>query len=420
MENAGKGPILFGLSIPVLILIIIGIVSYTSILEFRASARSVTHSHELQAKLQALLTDLVSAESEARGYMIVGKPEYLSLHRTASIDTTRDLEEIDALAVQPDRKSEINELRTKIENRLERLSITLEARESAGLDGVVGVAGIGKRLMDEIREIAQRIEKSENHNLRVAGLNFESVAGRTTLSILIGSVAAVVFQLTSLFALKTSFGKRQQLELALLEISEREQRRIGQDLHDGICQQLTGVSLMVKSVQATAPTPASGPLHHIVELINGCIEETRMVIRGLHPVSTDLGGLQVGLRELADSLAGSAGIRCDIDIEGEPPTLLPEAATNFYRIVQESLRNAVKHSQCKTIEILMRNSPSSVAITITDDGIGVGNQTKKSGFGLGIMKYRALSIGADLQITARKPSGTRVYLALKLRKDQAQ
>jgi signal transduction histidine kinase len=420
LENAGRGPILFGLSIPVLILIIIGIVSYTSILEFRASARSVTHSHELQAKLQSLLTDLVSAESEARGYIIVGKPEYLSLHRTASIDTIRDLDEIDALVTKTDRRLEINELRAKIENRLERLNITLEARESAGLDGVVGVAGIGKRLMDEIRDIAQRIEKSENYNLKIAGLNFESVAGRTTLSILIGSVSAVVFQLASLLALKASFGKRQQLELALLEISEREQHRIGQDLHDGICQQLTGVSLMVKSVQAGTSTSASGALNHIVELINGCIEETRMVIRGLHPVSTDLGGLQVGLRELADSLAGSAGIRCDIDIQGEPPILMPEAATNFYRIVQESLRNAVKHSQCKTIEILMRNSPSAVAITISDDGIGLGSQTKKGGFGLGIMKYRASSIGADLQVTGRKPSGTCVRLTLKLQKDRAQ
>jgi len=416
LENAGKWPILFGLSIPILILILIGVLSYNSIVEFRASARSVTHSHELQTKLQNLLTDLVSAESEARGYMIVGKPEYLSLHRTASIDTIRDLADIDTLGGQPDKRPEIQELRSKIESRLERLNITLEARESAGLDGVVGVAGIGKRLMDEIREIAQRIENSENENLKIAGLNFESIAGRTTLSILIGSAAAVIFQLASLLALKASFGKRQQLELALLEISEREQHRIGQDLHDGICQQLTGVSLMIKSIQAAATTPASVALNHIVELINGCIEETRMVIRGLHPVSNDLGGLQVGLKELGDSLAGSAGIRCEIDIQGDPPILPPEAATNIYRIVQESIRNAVKHSQCKNIQVLMRNSPAAITIATIDDGIGLGNQTNRRGFGLGIMRYRASSIGAELQISANKPSGTSVKLTLKLQK----
>ena len=420
MENAGKTPILIGLSIPVLILIIIGIVSYNSIVEFRASAQSVTYSHELQTKLQNLLTDLVSAESEARGYMIVGKPEYLSLHRTASIDTSRDLAEIDTLVSQSERSLQISNLRTKIEHRLERLNITLEARESAGLDGVVGVAGIGKRLMDEIREIAQRIENSENENLRVAGLNFESVAGRTTLSILVGSVAAVVFQLTSLLALKASFGQRQQLEFALLEISEREQHRIGQDLHDGICQQLTGVSLMVKSIQAAGSESASGALHQIIELINGCIEETRMVIRGLHPVSQDLGGLQVGIRELGASIAGTAGVRCEVDIQGEPPTLPAEAATNIYRIVQESIRNAVRHSQCKTIQILMQNSDSAITIMTVDDGVGLGDQTRRGGFGLGIMKYRASSIGADLQITPNKPSGTCVRLTLNLQKGLAR
>jgi signal transduction histidine kinase len=418
LENAGRGPILVGFSIPVLILIVIAMVSYTSIIEFRSSARSVTQSHELQTKLQNLLTDLVSAESEARGYMIVGKSEYLSLHQTAAIDTIRDLGELDVVSGKGERRSELSELRAKIENRLDRLKITLEARQSAGLDGVVGVAGIGKRLMDEIREIAQRIESAENESLKTAGLHFEAVAGRTTLSILIGSMAAVLFQLASVLALKASFGKRQQLEAALLEISEREQHRIGQDLHDGICQQLTGVSLMVKSLQAVTSSSAARPLNNIVELINGCIEETRMVIRGLHPVSNDLGGLQVGLRELADSLVASAGIRCDLNIQGEPPILQPETATNLYRIVQESLRNAVKHSQCKTIQILMRNSPSLISITITDDGVGLGNQTNREGFGLGIMKYRATSIGAQLELTPHKPSGTSVKLTLKVGKNR--
>ena len=146
LETAGGGQILIGLSLPVLILIIIGAVSYRSILEFRASAGSVAVSHELQTKLQNLLTDLVSAESEARGYMIVGKPEYLSLYHTAAVETNRDLTDLSLLQASSDVKLGILALQEKIGTRLERLKITLDARESAGLDGVVGVAGIGKRL----------------------------------------------------------------------------------------------------------------------------------------------------------------------------------------------------------------------------------------------------------------------------------
>ena len=417
LETTGGGQILVGLSLPVLILIIIGAVSYTSILEFRASARNVAVSHELQTKLQNLLTDLVSAESEARGYMIVGKPEYLSLYQTAALETNRDLAELSVLETSKDVRAGILSLQKKISTRLERLKITLDARESAGLDGVVGVAGIGKRLMDDIRSIAQEIETVENANLKVAGSNFESIASRTTFSILIGSMTAVAFQLVSLFALKKSFGKRQQLELALLEISEREQHRIGQDLHDGICQQLTGVSLMVKSIQAGAPADIPSALSPIVALINGCIEETRMVIRGLHPVSDDLGGLQVGLRELADSLTNSTGIRCEIQIRGEIPTMPMETSTNIYRIVQESIRNAVKHSKCKTIQISVQRSSSRLEFFIIDDGIGLGARQKSGGFGLGIMSYRSSSIGAKLQINGNKPSGTKVHLLLNLQPD---
>jgi signal transduction histidine kinase len=420
LETAGGGPILVGLSLPVLILMIIGAVSYRSILEFRASAHSVAVSHELQTKLQNLLTDLVSAESEARGFMIVGKPEYLSLYQTAALETNRDLVEVSGLETSGDVRAGILALQEKITTRLERLKITLDARESAGLDGVVGVAGIGKRLMDEIRSIAQNIETVESSNLQIAGSNFEFIASRTTFSILIGSISAVAFQLISVFALRASFIKRQQLEVALLEISEREQHRIGQDLHDGICQQLTGVSLMVKSIQAGIPADIPSALSPIVALINGCIEETRMVIRGLHPVSDDLGGLQVGLKELADSLTNATGIHCEIQIKGEVPTMPLETSTNIYRIVQESIRNAVKHSQCKTIQIVVHSSSSRLEIFIVDDGIGLGTRRRSGGFGLGIMGYRSSSIGAKLQITENKPSGTRVYLLLNLEPDSAK
>jgi signal transduction histidine kinase len=420
LENAGGGQILIGLSLPILILMIIGAVSYKSIVEFRASARSVTASHELQTKLQNLLTDLVSAESEARGYMIVGKPEYLNLYQTAAIETERDLAELSLLYASQEVKTGLISLQERINTRLERLKITIDARQSAGLEGVVGIAGIGKRLMDEIRSIAQNIETVERLNLRHAGSNFESVASRTVLSILIGSITAVAFQLISVFALRGSFIKRQQLEIALLEISEREQHRIGQDLHDGICQQLTGISLMVKSIQAGASDNIPSALSPIVELINGCIEETRMVIRGLHPVSDSLGGLQVGLRELADSFTTSAGIRCEIHMNKEMPLLPRETSTNIYRIVQESIRNAVKHSQCETIEVRVHSSKSELAISIVDDGIGLGARRTSGGFGLGIMNYRASSIGARLQITGNKPSGTRVELRLDLRPDNTR
>lgn len=404
--------VLIGFSLSILLLIVLGMVSYQSIREFQTSAQKVSDSHRIQNALESLMSDLVSAESEARGYVIMGKEEYLNLYRKTVENTRQNLEALRALQEQTASPAAIQSLIELIEKRLERLRLTIEARQSEGLDGVVGVAGVGKQLMDQIRSAAQQLQNGEDAVLQAAAVRLNHVSQRTTWTIGLTGVLAVVFHLTSTVALSRSMTQRQRLERALLEAGESEQRRIGQELHDGICQQLTGISLMVRSLQNEKSSFGGTSLETIVDLLNGCIKETRQIIHGLHPVTDEPGGLQAGLQELALTTERTHQIPCELEVDLPPLRLDAETASNLYRIAQESTRNAVKHSRCKRILIRLQCSAKRLQLTVQDDGIGFNGSGRVGGFGLAIMKHRARNMRAILTVASTEGAGTRVQLNL--------
>jgi CHASE3 domain sensor protein len=404
-----------GFTLAVLLLVGIGWLSYRSILDFQRTAERVSRSHQMQIKLQNLLLDLVSAESEARGFVLTGRREYLDLYEFAKKEVQKDLSQ---LRESPQIQSPqlLQEVLALSELRLERLGITVDKRRQDGLDSVVGeIAGVGKRLMDELRAVAEDLEREEKKLLVDLAAQLERVSQRTTLIIGVGSVVAVLFHLVSLVALVRSFRSRRELERSLLEVSEREQRRIGQDLHDGLCQELTGISLMMGGIQAACPPELLPKISPVVELLNHSIEETRLVIRGLHPVSTEMGGLSAGLRELVDEFSAGEMMVFHANLEECDRSLPLEISSNVYRIAQEALRNTLKHSRGKTVWLTFTRRRPVLELVIEDDGIGMRESAGMTrGFGLGMMRYRASSIGANLRIEPRQPCGTRLILKLPL------
>jgi signal transduction histidine kinase len=401
-----------GFSLTVILLVIIGWFSYTSILKFRSTADLVSRSHYLANIRESLLTDIVSAESEARGYVIMGREEYLNLYAEAVSDVKKGIQrlrEVQAQSVSPDLVERIINL---IEMRLERLRITIEARQLEGLDAVVGVAGIGKRLMDEVRAVVAENEAVEDKNLGEAAVRLREVSERTTWIIGMGSVLAVVFHLASTLALSRATSNRERLERSLLDVSEREQRRIGQDLHDGLCQQLTGISLMISSLHRKMLRGSEHELTQISALINSSIEETRLVTRGLHPVPDEPGGLVVGLRELVDGVHSNSMVNCELSILGAVQITDAAISSNLYRIAQEAVRNALKHSGAKNITILLQGLDPGLDLKIKDDGGGLPKEPSRRGLGLEIMKYRAASIGGNLNIACSHGAGTLVHFRL--------
>lgn len=203
--------------------------------------------------------------------------------------------------------------------------------------------------------------------------------------------------------------RRKRLEREILEISGREQRRIGQDLHDSLCQHLAGIGFMGKVLErktAVEQPIKPGDVAEIVDLIDQAITLTRGFARGLNPVRLEADGLMMALIELASNVERFFGITCAFEYDS--PVLMSDnaAATHLYRIAKEALNNAIKHGKADNVTIAMKQDGESCVLTISDNGVGMsGTQNQGRGMGLNIMQYRASMIGAVLEIREPKTGG---------------
>ncbi len=206
--------------------------------------------------------------------------------------------------------------------------------------------------------------------------------------------------------------EREQLERALLNISAREQRRIGQDLHDGLGQHLTGIAFMAKVHEAKlAEKQLADALDaaKIVRLVNEAIHKTRELARGLLPVLSDAHGLMSALQMWAGEVEDLFGISCRFACETAVLIHDDGMATHLYHIAQEAVTNAIKHGQSRDILIRLAQDNGWGALVIRDDGTGIKeDRASTQGMGLHIMTYRAGMIGGRLEIRPNQSRGTSV------------
>lgn len=211
--------------------------------------------------------------------------------------------------------------------------------------------------------------------------------------------------------------ERKRLEKEVLEISDRERRSIGQGLHDGLCQHLAGIELMSQVLeQKVAKKSKSAALQagKIAEHVREAISQTRMLARGLSPVSMESNGLMSALKELAATVSKLFQVNCRFDCA--EPILVNDnaAATHIYRIAQEAINNAIKHGKATGMMIRLRRKLAEAELIVTDNGIGLPKEiASNGGMGLQIMKYRAGMIGASLQIGPADGKGTAVMCRFK-------
>jgi two-component system CheB/CheR fusion protein len=203
---------------------------------------------------------------------------------------------------------------------------------------------------------------------------------------------------------------RKRLERTVLEISEREQRRIGQDLHDGLGQHLTGIAFMSKVQErklAERQVPEAADAAKIVQLVNDAILKTRELARGLLPVVSDAHGLMSALQLYAAEIRDLFGVNCRFQCEEAVLIHDAAAATHLYHIAQEAVNNAIKHGHPKNISIRLFAGEREGTLVIKDDGVGIERPlARHAGVGLHIMNYRAGMIGGNLEVRREQPSGT--------------
>jgi len=217
---------------------------------------------------------------------------------------------------------------------------------------------------------------------------------------------------TAIMTIMSDITEHKRLQKEILSVSDREQHRIGQDLHDGLGQVLTGVAFMSRALErklAAGSLPEASEAASISKLVNDAIGQTRSLARGLYPVTLETGGLMEALEELALTTEQLLAVPCTLHHSGPVPA--PDAATaiHLYRIVQEAVNNALRHGSAHHIMISLDVEEDKTILTVHDDGVGLQEHSRQGkGMGINLMHYRAKMIGATLEVKGAPGRGTTV------------
>jgi PAS domain S-box-containing protein len=199
--------------------------------------------------------------------------------------------------------------------------------------------------------------------------------------------------------------ERKELERSVLEVSEREQRRIGGDLHDGLGQELTGVSLLLKSLDSALARDCPQHIDHLrqtYQVLQTAISSTRSIARVLAPVDLEQAGLPAALGALLNRSQEVFDVECHLDCSGNPDFPLDlTRATHLYRIAQEAVSNATRHGHARHVDVRLHMG-EGIVLKVTNDGTGFDPIATGAapGMGLRLMRYRASLLGGTVTVTS--------------------
>jgi signal transduction histidine kinase len=219
-------------------------------------------------------------------------------------------------------------------------------------------------------------------------------------------------------ALRTEMNERRRLEHEILELAERERQRMGHELHDVVCQELTSISiashLLAKKLDARM-IPEEKDAREIAGMVNVALDHARSLARGFLISGFNGIALEESLREAARNAESRTGIRCELKWQDNLVISNEETVMQLFRITQEALLNAIKHAEPSRIEIRLAQEQGRLQLVIEDDGKGIAGKSKsEGGLGLQIMAYRAGLIGGELGLAKASDKGTRVVCTVPL------
>ena len=215
--------------------------------------------------------------------------------------------------------------------------------------------------------------------------------------------------------------QRRELERQIIETSTREQERIGQDIHDGLGQQLTAVTLLAKTLSKKlekAQRPEAAQAQQLAQQIEQTLQDSRGITQGLAPVGVAPERLIDALATLAEEVQRSSGVHCELISPDQTRITDPVTTAHLYRIAQEAISNAARHGKPTRIDIRLEQHDRIIRLTVKDDG--QWDDSAKSdhrGLGLHIMGYRAGILGGKLSVSPQPGGGTLMLCEIPLRSD---
>jgi len=208
-----------------------------------------------------------------------------------------------------------------------------------------------------------------------------------------------------------------RLEREIVNISEAEQRRIGQDLHDGICQNLAALSCAATSLRNDLRelrlSAESKMADELANRLRDAVVQTRELAHELVPAHVAEVGLVSALESLTQSVTQLQGINCTFQARNGVSNCDEQTATHLYRVAQEAINNATRHGKASQIDVSLQATDHLMTLQVLDDGVGI-SESKSNGMGLAIMRARARLNGGELQIEQPESGGTKICCSVRI------
>jgi len=435
------------------LLLISVVVSYISMARLAGARKLEEQSAAVRRSLARVVYLLTDSETAQRGYIITGDERFLAPAEPALRELPVEIAALrmllggdEASARQLDRLEHLVAAKTGI------VRSNIAARREGGFQSAAPkvAGGGGRAAMDAIREHVAAMDTAEVERLRSHSETTRTAAGHAQTLVLAANALALVSTLLAGDQVRRGFAERaraqaavdranaeledrvgqrtlelrqaldrlerenverRELEAALLQVSEREQRRISEDLHDGQGQLLAGAMHLATAHMnrlAKAGLPEAKEAGNLRQLIREALDQSRAVARGLYPVKDAPPGLALALEDLAARTRQMFSLDCRLERAG----LAVEdnhAATHLFRIAQEAVHNAAKHAAARQIRISLEPDTRGARLEVRDDGKGLPpDWQSRDSLGLRMMRHRAGLIGAELQVESSPGTGTRV------------
>ncbi len=395
--------------------------------------------------LQALLEQLLQGRGSVQEFEIrtlEGKRIPVLLHAVPAFGCEQSLRRVLVAVIDISERKNMERLLAERQQRLSAILNTV-------VDGIVGVDRSGtigefnaaaERLFDcpADKAIGQPLGRflrpgpPHNDNRDIMQLLIQHTTGSPRTLLCEGvraggalfpaeTVGAEIDHMGVYVLLVRDISQRRELERQIIETSTREQERIGREIHDGLGQQLTAVTLLAKTLGRKlekAQRPEAAQAQQLAQQIEQALLDSKGITQGLAPVGVAPERLIDALIALAEEVQRSSGVHCELVHPDEAPVTDPLITAHLYRIAQEAISNAARHGKPTRIEIHLEQRDRTIRLTVQDDGEWDDSpQSGPGGLGLHIMGYRAGILGGKLSVSPQPGGGTLMLCEIPVRSD---
>jgi len=408
-----------GFGVAVVAVLIMGTVAHRSLQELLVVNQQLLYRVQVASRLDDLMTLVLEGDDLRREFLRTGDVRSQRACEANARKFTATLERIRELTPgNPYQRASYAKLESLVEEKMRSWNEPVAGNETVSGHPLAqeATSSPNVKTTEQIRRVLTQMEREEDEVLQARSLASQAAARRTTTLLLAGSILSAVIIGVALFVIYRDIERRRKLESQLLAVSEREQSRIGLDLHDDLSQSLTAIATFNKVLgdKLTELSLAGIPEHErVAQLLDEAIAKTRHLSRGLYPIKLEANGLMSALYELATMLQETPDVMCQFECPSPVLMRNNSTATHLYRIAQEACHNAVRHA--KPTRILIRLAPTDkrIVLSIQDDGIGLPKTVPNDkGMGLAIMQYRAKAMGGSLEIRSLDHDGTTVICSV--------